>query len=129
MELVLGILALWSVALSVGDLRTRRLPNVVTLPALGGAMVGVAMYPAATPGLFMTAGVYGVAFWFGGCGGGDLKLAATLGALAGSMTAAAVLVVLAQVVALVVAIIRRDLGAQPHAPPLCVAAAVCFALW
>lgn len=129
MQVVIGALALWLVGLSAVDLRTRRLPNVMTLPALFGAVTGAVMHPAAVPGLLLAATVYGAAFWFGGCGGGDVKLAATLGALAGSVMAAAVLILLAQMLTLGVAQVRRDGRAQAHGPSLCIAAAVCCGIW
>lgn len=129
MDVVLTVLALWLIGLSAVDLRVRRLPNAVTLPALTGAVVAVLTHPGAGFGLIVAAAIYVVAFWLGACGGGDVKLAATLGALAGSVTVAAVLIVLAQILTLAVALARRDRGAQPHGPPLCVAAALCCGIW
>lgn len=120
---------MWLIGLAAGDLRTRRLPNILTLPALCAALVGAALNPVAFGGLVVAAAVYVVAFWLGGCGGGDVKLAATLGALAGSVTAAALLIVLAQSVTIVAATVRRDTRAQPHGPALCIAAAVCCGIW
>lgn len=129
MQVVVGVLALWLIGLSAVDLQIRRLPNVMTLPALFGAVVGVVIHPAAIAGLLLAATVYGVAFWLGGCGGGDVKLAATLGALAGTVMAAAILILLAQVLTLGAAKVRRNGQAQAHGPSLCVAAAVCCGIW
>lgn len=126
MHVVMVVLALWLLGLSARDIRTRRLPNVLTLPALGGAVAGTVMHPAAVaPGLLLNVVIYGFAFWLGGCGGGDLKLAVTLGAMAESLVAAAMIVVLAQMMTLGMAWVRRDRHPQAHGPPLCIAAVCC----
>jgi leader peptidase (prepilin peptidase)/N-methyltransferase len=128
MHLVVPILAIWLVALSVSDIRERRLPNTLTLPALFGAVVGAATHPAAAPGLLLAAVVYGVAYAWGGCGGGDLKLVPTLCAMSGSLVAAGVLMVLAQLLTLVGAA-RSRWTPQAHGPPLSVAAALSCGIW
>ncbi len=128
MQLVFPILAIWLIALSVSDIRERRLPNTLTLPALFGAVVGAATHPAATPGLLLAASAYGVAHALGGCGGGDLKLVPTLGAMSGSLVAGAVLILLAQLLTLAAAAGSRR-NPQAHGPPLCAAAALSCGIW
>jgi leader peptidase (prepilin peptidase)/N-methyltransferase len=123
------VLAMWLAALSASDLRTRTLPNTITLPAAVAAVVAVVVHPAAAPGLGVAATVYLVAFWFGACGGGDVKLAVTAGALAGSVVATLAMVVMAHVITVAVALLARDSSAQPHGPPLCIAAAMFCGIW
>jgi leader peptidase (prepilin peptidase)/N-methyltransferase len=123
------VLAMWFVALSAADLRTRRLPNVMTLPAAIAAVVAVVVHPSAAPGFAVAAAVYGLAFWFGACGGGDVKLAVTAGALAGSAYTALAMVVLAQVLTVAAALLARDRGPHAHGPPLCAAAALVCGIW
>ncbi|PXW33747.1 UNVERIFIED_CONTAM: leader peptidase (prepilin peptidase)/N-methyltransferase [Williamsia faeni] len=133
MQLVVGLVGLWFVALAGADVRTRRLPNNVVLPGVLGAVVGVTIAPDAGGGLLMAGGIYVVAFWFGGCGGGDVKLAAVVGAMAGSVGAAALLVLCAQVLTVGQAVIcgggGRRSHIQAHGPALCASAALCCGIW
>ncbi len=128
MQLVLPILAIWLIALSISDLRERRLPNTLTLPALFGAVVGAVTHPAAIPALLLAAAAYGVIYALGGCGGGDLKLVPTLGAMSGSLPAGAVLILLAQLFTLAGAA-GSGRNPQAHGPPLCIAAALSCGVW
>ncbi|MHA2789077.1 prepilin peptidase [Corynebacterium sp. S7] len=76
----LGGALLWSVALVIYDLRERRLPNWLTLPAGIVAIVwAVAVSPAALAGLVWPLLYLIVALLQGGVGGGDIKLALPLG--------------------------------------------------
>ena len=133
MQLVVGLLGWWFVALAGADVRTRRLPNNVVLPGVAGAAVGVTITPDAVGGLLVAGGIYLVAFWFGGCGGGDVKLAIVVGALAGSMGAAVVLVLLAQVLTFGQILICLGGGGRSrhhaHGPALCASTAVCCGIW
>jgi leader peptidase (prepilin peptidase)/N-methyltransferase len=114
-ELVLGVvLVAFLVPLTVIDLATRRLPDVLTVPAAVLAIVlGLALDPggeverlcagAAAGGFFLAA----VLVHREGMGGGDVKLAAVLGLFLGREVAAALFVALLAGVAVGVVIIAR----------------------
>ena len=104
-QMLMPVLAIWFVALSVSDLRTRRLPNALTVPAAVASLVAVAIHPAATPGLIVAVGIYLVAFSLHACGGGDVKLAITVGALAGSVVAVLAVIVLAHILTVLPAVV------------------------
>ncbi len=55
----------------VWDYRTRRIPNLLTLPLLA---LGVGLSAPGTPFLWLTSAVMVWLWWWGGMGGGDLKL-------------------------------------------------------
>ncbi|WP_051721069.1 MULTISPECIES: A24 family peptidase [Actinomycetes] len=128
-QMLMPVLAIWFVALSVSDVRTRRLPNVLTVPAAVASLVAVAIHPAATPGLVVAVGVYLVAFSLRACGGGDVKLAITVGALAGSVVAVLAVIVLAHILTVVPAVVIGDRRPQPHGPALCAATALVCGIW
>ena len=128
-QMLMPVLAIWFVALSVSDLRTRRLPNALTVPAAVASLVAVAIHPAATPGLIVAVGIYLVAFSLHACGGGDVKLAITVGALAGSVAAVLAAIVLAHIFTVVPAVVARDRRPQPHGPALCAATALVCGIW
>jgi prepilin peptidase CpaA len=74
---------------SITDLRTRRIPDLLTLPAMvlglvlgfvGGGLAGVL---SAATGLLVCGGVLFVVALAGGMGGGDVKMMAAVGALTG----------------------------------------------
>jgi prepilin peptidase CpaA len=73
----------------LSDVRTRRIPNALTLPGIGlGLGIGVALHGlaglvAAAGGVLLAFGVLFVPFALGGIGGGDVKMMAAVGALAG----------------------------------------------
>ncbi|WP_062429259.1 prepilin peptidase [Herbidospora daliensis] len=92
------LLAAWAgVVLTVTDLRTWRLPDVVTLPAYPVLLIALAptgrLLVAAACGLAM-AGIY-LILWFGrpsGIGFGDVKLAGLVGLVAGAVGVDAVII-------------------------------------
>jgi leader peptidase (prepilin peptidase)/N-methyltransferase len=129
MQLMTPVLAMWFVALALSDLRVRKLPNAMTVPAACAAVAAVVVCPAAAPGMGIAAVIYLVAFWLGACGGGDVKLAITAGALVGSPAAVLAMITLAQVLTVVTAVVARTRGPQPHGPPLCAAAALVCGIW
>ncbi len=55
----------------VWDYRTRRIPNVLTLPLLA---LGVGLSAPGTPFLWLASALMVWLWWHGGMGGGDLKL-------------------------------------------------------
>ncbi|HEX8933241.1 MAG TPA: A24 family peptidase [Pseudonocardiaceae bacterium] len=129
--LVLG----WAgVLLGVADLVARRLPDVITLPAypLVAVMLTLAAIGAANNGLLLRA-VAGALLWAGGyamvrllapgaLGGGDVKLAGSLGALAAatSWSGLVLAVLAASVLTAVVALPARIIGYRevPHGPAM-----------
>jgi leader peptidase (prepilin peptidase)/N-methyltransferase len=129
--LVLG----WAgVLLGVADLVARRLPDVITLPAypLVALMLTLAAIGAANNGLLPRA-VAGALLWAGGyamvrllapgaLGGGDVKLAGSLGALtaATSWSGLVLAVLAASVLTAVVALPARMIGYRevPHGPAM-----------
>nr|WP_288831562.1 prepilin peptidase [uncultured Corynebacterium sp.] len=116
--------AVWSAALVAFDLRERRLPDVLTLPAGAAALAACLALPAGWWGLAWPA-LYLLPR--GGIGGGDVKLALPLGvavaALAGPgwMLAA---VAGASLLTLAAAALARADGA-PHGPSMLAAAWLC----
>ncbi len=73
----------WAAALIYWDIRFRRLPDVLTVPAGIGALVYCLAYaPDGLWGLFWPLSYWISAAYSGGIGGGDIKLAFTLGPLA-----------------------------------------------
>jgi leader peptidase (prepilin peptidase)/N-methyltransferase len=139
---------MWMVALSVIDVRERRLPNRLTLPGAAAIVVAAAVGgrgPAALAGCAALVGIYLLlhAASPGAMGAGDVKLAAGIGALTGSMgvdcwvlaaLAAPVLTALAGIAGAVVGLSSRDgaIGLRrrtvPHGPSMCLAAAASMLL-
>ena len=128
-QMLMPVLAIWFVALSISDIRTRRLPNALTVPAAVASLVAVTVHPAAGPGVLVAGGIYVVAYSLHACGGGDVKLAITVGALAGSAAAVVTVVVLAHILTVLPAVVARDRRPQPHGPALCVATALVCGIW
>ncbi|GAB2674275.1 hypothetical protein GCM10027169_40200 [Gordonia jinhuaensis] len=128
MDVVTASVAAWLCLLSVTDLVSLRLPNVVTVP--GCLAVAASSVPHPHVGLIALAVTvpYLLAWWFGGCGGGDVKLVFVLGALAGDLLTAMAVVVVAAVVTVCVVVgmrVCRHGGrcVAAHGPALAVAAA------
>lgn len=134
----LAALPAWLAALSVYDIRQRRLPNWLTLP--GAAVVLVA---AAASGRGVAAALGGFALFAcylvvhllapAALGGGDVKLALGLGALTGSfgVDVWAVAALSAPVLTASWAVVSLLSGSRdpvPHGPSMCVATAVATAL-
>ncbi|MCF8569747.1 A24 family peptidase [Gordonia sp. HY002] len=117
MPFVTLVLVAVSVVCAVIDARTGRIPNAITLPAIGLVVaVGVVAPSVLIAGLACGA-VYLCAFVFRACGGGDVKLAVVVGGAVGIPAAALLTVVLAAVLSLAVsAVTRRRVTA--HGPAL-----------
>src|SRR5690349_21543935 len=83
--LVTGFVA----ACMIVDLRTRRIPNVLTLPALLAGVAlqagygGAAGIATSVAGAAIAIAVLSVPFALGGIGGGDVKMMGAIGALVG----------------------------------------------
>ncbi|MGB8406861.1 MAG: A24 family peptidase [Mycobacterium sp.] len=129
-----SVIGVWMLALSVYDLRQRRLPNWLTLPGaalilLDAAVVGRG--PSAGLGAIALGGLYLVVHLVNSqaMGGGDVKLALGLGALTGTVgvdawmlaaLGAPLLTALCAVPAVLVAGVRT----VPHGPSMCLSSAV-----
>ena len=127
-----AVLAVWCVWLSVTDLRTRRLPNAVTLSG-AVAIVGVAglrgeLRPAIV-GALLLAGVYLLMHLASpaSMGGGDVILAFGLGAATGTagsavwLAAAVGAFALTALVGCVLRVAGRRVEDLPHGPSMCFA--------
>jgi leader peptidase (prepilin peptidase)/N-methyltransferase len=127
-----GVLA-WLVALSVFDIRSRRLPNFLTLPGAAVMLLGATLLGrgwAAVLGAVALFAVYLVVHLIAptGMGAGDVKLAIGLGALTGTfgMDVWAISALAAPILTAgwaVVATVRRAASTVPHGPSMCLAAA------
>ncbi len=129
------LIAALGVPLAAADLRYRRLPDVLTLPAY--PILGVALCVAAVsgPGLGLMLRALATAAAFGGLhllahalsrrslGAGDVKLAGALGAVLGavSWTAPVIAAVFAALTTAVLAVLRRWEHGVPHGPGLLLA--------
>lgn len=124
-----GVFLAWCAALCWFDVRERRLPNVMTLPAASVALAGSlgAVFDgdsAPLVGAAVWTAVNGAAFLARGMGAGDVKLAPTLGAaVAWSAGVPTVLLAIlgAQLLTLAWALVARD-RTVPHGPAMIVAA-------
>jgi leader peptidase (prepilin peptidase)/N-methyltransferase len=128
----------WFGALTVYDVRQRRLPNALTLP---GAAVVLAVAAVTGRGVPALIGALALALCYlgvhlvapAGMGAGDVKLALGIGAVTGFfgvdawVLAALGAPVLTAVWAVAVAL-RGRTATVPHGPSMCLAAAVVVAL-
>ncbi|AQT80502.1 prepilin peptidase [Mycolicibacterium litorale] len=128
----------WAVALSVWDLRCRRLPNVLTIPGAAVLLLVAAGCGRGVPAL-VGASALGVLYLAvhlvlpAGLGAGDVKLALGVGGYTGifgpdvwtlaALTAPLLTAVLAAVVA-----VRDRHAAVPHGPSMCLASLAAAAL-
>ncbi len=77
------------VACAAFDWRSRRIPNFVTVPALGAGLLlyglagGWAGLAFSAKGLALGAGLFFIPYFLGGMGAGDVKLMGAVGALLG----------------------------------------------
>jgi leader peptidase (prepilin peptidase) / N-methyltransferase len=121
----------WLSALSVYDIRHRRLPNWLTVP---GAVAILAAAAVAGHGISALAGATGLTGFYlvvhliapTAMGAGDVKLAAGVGALTGAFgfgvwALAAVTAPLLTAVLACAAVVRRSGSTVPHGPSMCLA--------
>lgn len=136
--LACGIVVAWAAALTLSDVRVRRLPNGLTLTGavviLTGAAVAGRGAPALIGGLAL-GGLYLVVHLAdpSGLGAGDVKLALALGALTGAFgiavwTLAALAAPMLTAMMGVIAVVRRRRIVLPHGPSMCVASLASAAL-
>lgn len=127
-RIAVGIAVLgWMVALSVIDIRHRRLPNVLTLPGVvvilvvataGGRGVPAVLGSAALGGVYLVVHLVAPT----AMGAGDVKLALGLGALTGALGAQVwVLSALAAPVVTIVWAVLARARTVPHGPSMCLA--------
>jgi prepilin peptidase CpaA len=104
---------------AVCDLKTGRIPNLLTFPLmLGGltyhtALTGLSGLGFGAAGLFLGIGISLIPYLMGGMGAGDAKLMGAVGSIVGSkgvIIAGALSVLLGLVYALVLLIIHLDYG-------------------
>jgi Flp pilus assembly protein protease CpaA len=93
-----GVVSVASLVVAVLDIRTRRIPNVLTLPLLGGGLVyalgagGIAGLGDALGACLLLALPYVLLFVFAGGGAGDAKMMGAIGAWLGLQAGVIVLV-------------------------------------
>ncbi|PND56663.1 prepilin peptidase [Mycobacterium sp. ENV421] len=135
---VVGMLLVWAVALTVFDVRQRRLPNSLTLPGAVMVFLGALACGRGLPAL--TGALALAAFYLvvhlvvpDGLGAGDVKLALGVGGLTGAfgfdvwLLAALGAPVLTAVLAVAVAV-RNRTASVPHGPSMCLASLAAAAL-
>ena len=126
-----GAIVGWAAALSVVDLRHRRLPNLLTLTGAAAILAGAAaagLGVSALLGGLVLGGLYLLVHLAdpGGLGAGDVKLALALGALTGAFgfpvwfLGALGAPVLTAVIGGLAALGRRS-TMVPHGPSMCIA--------
>ncbi|MCF8610711.1 prepilin peptidase [Gordonia sp. HY285] len=121
MLVVALVLSCAALACAATDAWTGRIPNAITLPAIGLVVVTGVVEPLVLLAGVLCASVYAVAFALRTCGGGDVKLAAVVGGALGAPAAAVATVVVAASVTLVVSLVSRR-RAVVHGPALVAAA-------
>ncbi len=132
-----GALA-WLTALSVYDIRERRLPNWLTVPGAAVIIAAAAMHGRGGPavlGALALFAIYIVVYLLSpaAMGAGDVKLAVGIGALTGAFGSdvwvlAAIGAPLLTAGWAVVALLRRSGQTVPHGPSMCAAAVSAAAL-
>jgi leader peptidase (prepilin peptidase) / N-methyltransferase len=129
-----AVVLLWAAALTVVDIRQRRLPNALTLPAAGLILAAAATQgrgPAALWGALGLAAPYLVIHLITprGLGAGDVKLAVALGALTGAFGSDVWLLgaLGAPMLTALIGVPAR-VRTLPHGPSMCVASLAAAAL-
>jgi leader peptidase (prepilin peptidase)/N-methyltransferase len=128
----------WACALSVVDVRQRRLPNVLTVPGAVLVLLIAAGCGQGLPALLGATALGGLYLMVhlidpAGLGGGDVKLAVALGALTGALGIAVWLLAalgapMLTAAAGTVAALRRRGRVIPHGPSMCAASLLAAAL-
>jgi len=127
-----GVVLLWMGALSICDIRHRRLPNSLTLPGAGVILLAAALAGRGLPALAGAAALAGTYLLVhlaapAAMGAGDVKLAVGLGGLAGCF-GAEVWFLAALAAPLLTALwggvgLLRGVRTVPHGPAMCLATA------
>jgi leader peptidase (prepilin peptidase) / N-methyltransferase len=136
---VAGACALaWLTALSVYDIRERRLPNWLTMPGAAAVLGIAAAHGRAVPAMFGAVALFAMYALVhlvsqAAMGAGDVKLAIGIGALTGTFGSdvwvlAALGAPLLTAGLATVAVLRRSGQTVPHGPSMCLAAVTAIAL-
>jgi len=136
---VAGVCVLaWLTALSLYDIRERRLPNWLTMPGAAAVLGIAAVHGRGVPAMLGAAALFAVHVAVhlvspAAMGAGDVKLAIGIGALTGTFGSdvwalAAVGAPLLTAGWAAVAVLRRSGRTVPHGPSMCLAAATATAL-
>jgi prepilin peptidase CpaA len=113
------ILCLGMTIAVIQDLRTRKIPNLLTFPMMllgfvyHGAMSGLSGFGFSTAGVGIGIGVFLIPYLMGGMGAGDAKLMAAAGAFLGAkgaIIAAVISILIGLFYAAVVLFIHMDYG-------------------
>ena len=128
----------WLAALTVYDIRERRLPNWLTMPAALAIFAVAAAAGRGAPALLGAIGLAGLYLVVhlispAAMGAGDVKLAAGVGGLTGAFgfdvwTLAALASPLLTAVLACVAVVRRSSSTVPHGSSMCLATLAAIAL-
>ena len=128
----------WLAALSVYDIRERRLPNWLTMPGAAVILATAGMFGRGAPavlGAVALFAVYTVVYVLApaAMGAGDVKLAIGIGALTGTFGGdvwllAALGAPLLTAGWAIVTVLRRSGETVPHGPSMCLAAVTATAL-
>lgn len=129
---------MWAAALSVVDVRRRRLPNVLTVPGAVVVLLVAVTCGRGVPAVLGATALGGLYLMIhlidpAGLGGGDVKLAVALGALTGAFGIAVWLLAafgapMLTAAASTVAALRRHGRVVPHGPSMCAASLFAAAL-
>jgi leader peptidase (prepilin peptidase) / N-methyltransferase len=129
---------MWLAALSIYDIRERRLPNWLTMPGAAVIVAAAAIHGRGAPaalGAVALFAVYVVVHLVSpaAMGAGDVKLAIGIGALTGTFGSGVWILATLGAPLLtagwaVVAVLRRSGQTVPHGPSMCLAAATATAL-
>lgn len=135
--MVAGVVLVWLTALTVYDLRWRRLPNWLTLPGAAVILVGAVLAGRGTPAALGAAALFTLyaathLLAPAAMGAGDVKLALGVGGLTGAFGAdvwllAAMAAPLLTAICALATLTRRD-RTVPHGPSMCAASAAAVAL-
>lgn len=122
------LVALWLARIAATDLATHRIPNALLWPGIVAVAASSVTQPAIAATALATGAPYLVGWVTRRVGGGDVKLAAVLGGLAGHWSGGLQIVLLAALGTLVLHALTQRRAAAPHGPALIAAAMVTLAL-
>jgi leader peptidase (prepilin peptidase) / N-methyltransferase len=135
-----AVVLLWMGALSICDVRHRRLPNALTLPGAGAILLAAALAGRGLPALAGAAALAGMYLLVhlaapAAMGAGDVKLAIGLGGLAGCFGVGVwfLAALAAPLLTALWGVVTRPVGGGaaatvPHGPSMCLATACAVGL-
>jgi leader peptidase (prepilin peptidase)/N-methyltransferase len=135
---VIVCVLMWLAALSIYDIRERRLPNWLTMPGAAVIVAAAAIHGRGAPAVLGAVALFAVYVVVhlvspAAMGAGDVKLAIGIGALTGTFGSGVWILATLGAPLLtagwaVVAVLRRSGQTVPHGPSMCLAAATATAL-